>query len=110
MPDMDTGMERNRTDRGLTGDKIAVRDPAAAPVHLDAEAAGTPTPRSAVMASVSQMMEYALRSPRPDTFGAWRQPHADYQRHLGRVAMFWQVAVPVALGLLAAWISWPVAP
>lgn len=107
MPDMDTGMERRHTDRGQTGDKIAVSDPAAVPVHADAEAAGTPTPRAAVMASVAALMENSLRAPRPDAFGAWRQPHATGQRRLGRVAGFWLVVVPVALGLLAGWISWP---
>lgn len=107
MPDMDTGMERRHTDSGLTGDKIAINDPAAAPVHTDAEAAGTPTPRAAAMASVIRLMDNARRTPRPDTFGAWRHPNAAMQERLGRIAGFWLVVVPVALGLLAGWISWP---
>ncbi|MBC7908224.1 MAG: hypothetical protein H7Y60_15965 [Rhodospirillaceae bacterium] len=107
MPDMDTGMERHRTDKGLTGDKIHMSDPSAAPMHTDAESAGTPTSRSAVMASIAQMMETTLKTPRPDTFGAWRHPEDVVQRRLGRVAMVWAVLVPVCVGLLAGWIGWP---
>jgi hypothetical protein len=37
---------RNRIDRGLAGDKVAMPDPAAAPLGTDAEAAGaSPTPQ-----------------------------------------------------------------
>lgn len=107
MPDMDTGMERHRTDKGQTGDKIAVSDPAAVPLHTDAESAGTPTPRSAVMASIAKMMETTLKMPRPDTFGAWRHSENSYQHRLGRITMFWTIVVPVGLGLLAGWIGWP---
>jgi hypothetical protein len=39
---------RGDIDRGRTGDKIEVRDPAAAPLGTDEEAAGTPTPGEAV--------------------------------------------------------------
>lgn len=102
MPDMDTGMERHHTDRGLTGDKVAASDPAAVPLHADAEAAGTPTPHAAVMASLVKLIR---SGPRADSFGAMRHPDAAAQQRLGRVAGFWLVAVPVALGLLAGWIG-----
>jgi hypothetical protein len=39
---------RQDIDRGRTGDKIKVSDPAAAPLGTDEEAAGTPTPGEAV--------------------------------------------------------------
>ena len=39
---------RRDIDRGRTGDKIEVSDPAAAPLGTDEEAAGTPTPGEAV--------------------------------------------------------------
>lgn len=35
---------RHEIDRGQMGDKVAARDPAAAPLGTDEEAAGTPTP------------------------------------------------------------------
>ena len=40
---IETGRLRDKIDRGETGDKVAAPDPAAAPLHTDAEAAGTPT-------------------------------------------------------------------
>ncbi len=106
MPDMDTGMGRNRTDHGWTGDKIRMTDPAAAPVQTDAESAGTPTPLSSVRASIAQMMETARSTPRPDTFGAWRQLDAEHQRHVGRVSAVWITGL-VVLGLLAGWYGLP---
>lgn len=42
---MEKGELRDAIDSGKTGDKVPARDPAAAPLHTDAEAAGTPTPR-----------------------------------------------------------------
>jgi hypothetical protein len=106
MPDMDTGFERNHTDRGLTGDKVAVTDPAAAPVHADAEAAGTPTSSWAVLASLAQIKDYLAGELRPDSFGAYAKPGCHHQRTLLRQLAVWQVALPVLVGLLAAWISW----
>jgi len=106
MPDMDTGIERRQTDQGLTGDKIMVSDPAAAPVQTDAEAAGTPTSGAAIMATVNHLMETARKTPRPDTFGAWRQPNAAYQQRLGRISLLW-VSGLVLLGLLAGWYGLP---
>jgi hypothetical protein len=43
---------RARIDRGETGDKIAVTDPAAAPLGTDAEAGGASTPAEAIARSV----------------------------------------------------------
>lgn len=106
MPDMDTGIERNHIDRGLTGDKVAVQDPAAAPVHADAEAAGTPTSGWAVMASLAQIADYLSSELRPDSFGAYMKPGSQHQSDLLRKLAVWQIALPVLLGLLAAWISW----
>ncbi|HEV7346478.1 MAG TPA: hypothetical protein VGN60_12690 [Devosia sp.] len=37
-----TDQLRNRIDQGLTGEKIPMPDPAAAPLGTDAEAGGTP--------------------------------------------------------------------
>lgn len=42
-PDMTWSQVRERIDRGETGDKRAVGDPAAAPLGTDAEAGGAPT-------------------------------------------------------------------
>jgi len=108
MPDMiDTGMERHHTDRGLTGDKIPVQDPAAAPLHTDAEAAGTPTPGWAVAAALAEIRDFLATELRPDTFGAISQPVMKHQRALFRQLIVWQVALPIVLGLLAGWYGWP---
>lgn len=44
---------RGRIDRGVTGDKIAVHDPAAAPLGTDAEAGGVPTSAPDIARSVN---------------------------------------------------------
>jgi hypothetical protein len=44
---------RDRIDRGETGDKVAVADPAVAPLGTDAEAAGTPLAGAAVARSAA---------------------------------------------------------
>lgn len=107
MPDMDTGIERNHIDRGLTGDKIPAHDPAAAPVHTDAEAAGTPTSSQSVAASLAHIRDFLATELRPDTFGAVSQAVMRHQRQLFRQVMVWEVALPVLLGLLAGWYGWP---
>lgn len=107
MPDMETGMERHHIDRGLTGDKVAVHDPAAAPVHADAEAAGTPTSHWAVMASLARIRDHLASEMRPDTFGAVAKPGSRHQAELLRKLAVWQIVLPVLLGLLAGWYGWP---
>jgi hypothetical protein len=42
---------RSDIDHGLTGDKVEVSDPAAAPLGADEEAAGTPVPSSVISAA-----------------------------------------------------------
>ena len=96
---MDTPEERANTDAGMTGDKIRAADPAAAPVHTDAEAGGSPTRRASALASVRRLVDIAWATPRPDTFGAWRQPHASHRR-LGRTLLAWGVGL-VGLGVAA---------
>ncbi|MGE5478500.1 MAG: hypothetical protein ACM3Q1_17750 [Bacteroidales bacterium] len=107
MPDMDTGIERHHTDRGLTGDKVAVTDPAAAPVHADAEAAGTPTSHWAVVAALARVRDQLAAGHRPDTFGAFAKPGSRHQADLLRRLAVWLIALPVLLGLLAGWYGWP---
>lgn len=106
MPDMDTGLERNHTDRGLTGDKVRALDPAAVPVHADAEAAGTPTSHWAVAASLATIKDYLATEFRPDTFGAVAKPGSRHQAELFRKLALWMIALPVVLGLLAGWYGW----
>lgn len=98
--------ERARTDSGLTGDKIRTSDPAAAPVETDAETSGIPTDAAAARASIQRLMEIAWATPRPETFGAWRQPDATHHRRLGRILLLW-TAILCALGVAAGLISWP---
>lgn len=102
----DPGQERHLTDSGLTGDKVRASDPAAAPVQTDAETAGTPTPRKAAWESARRQMEIAFSTPRPDTFGAWRQLDPEYQRRLGWVLLAW-TSVLVVVGVVAGVMSWP---
>lgn len=96
---MDTPQERAKTDAGLTGDKIRVADPAAAPLDTDAEAGGVPTSGPAALASLRRLVEIARATPRPDTFGAWRQPHEGHRR-LGWTLLAWG-GVLVGLGVWA---------
>jgi hypothetical protein len=60
---------RARIDRGETGDKIAVDDPAAAPLGTDAEAGGAPTSagdiaRSARLQRPGEHARAAVQAPR----------------------------------------------
>ena len=47
-----TERARDRIDSGRTGDKVPFPDPATAPMHTGAEAAGQPTPKEAAEADV----------------------------------------------------------
>ena len=107
MPEMDTGQERHRTDQGQTGDKVAMSDPAAAPMHTDSEAAGTPTSHGAVTAALARIRDHLAQEMRPDTFGAFAKPGSRHQAVLLQKLMIWQVALPIVLGLLAGWYGWP---
>jgi hypothetical protein len=51
--DMNWSQVRDRIDRGETGDKIAVEDPAAAPLGTDAEAGGSSTDREHIARSAA---------------------------------------------------------
>jgi hypothetical protein len=51
----DTGQFRDAVDRGRTHDKISAADPAAAPVHTDAEAGGRGIPRAASIAATRRL-------------------------------------------------------
>ena len=62
---------RRDIDRGLTGDKIAHPDPAAAPLGVDDEAAGmTPTAAEVATARAYETTRDAPKS-RPDKTGPW---------------------------------------
>lgn len=117
MPDMESGQRdwgqtRARLDQGLTGEKSAQGfDPAAAPTETDAESAGTPMPaETRAMPATGQrlapphhLMELTWwRTPRPETFGAWRKP-GQHEGPILRLAAAWG-AVLVVLGLgLGLW-------
>jgi hypothetical protein len=47
----ESGQYREAANKGRTHDKVAFPDPAAAPVHADAEASGYPTSRPAFVAA-----------------------------------------------------------
>ncbi len=50
---------RDRIDSGRTGDKVPFPDPATAPMHTGAEAAGQPTPGEAIEADARRQEEIA---------------------------------------------------
>lgn len=80
---------RDRIDRGAAGDKVAFKDPAAAPLGTDDEAAGTPpsaTQVSMAMQQEADRSEIADRKPGPE----------DMQGHGSRPRASW-----VLFGLLA---------
>lgn len=102
MPHPDPGTQRLATDRGLTGDKIPVSDPAAAPLQTDSEAAGIPISRSEACATTRDQAAIARGHPRPDTFGSHGHPFATaHQRSYW--PMLALVIVMVLLGLLLGW-------
>ena len=67
---------RGDIDRGLTGDKVAVLDPAAVPLGTDEEAAGTPVDPAVIFQVRSRELEqgqqvrHAARVRTPETKGA----------------------------------------
>lgn len=80
---------RDRIDRGAGGDKVAFKDPAAAPLGTDDEAAGTPPSAAQVSMAMQQEVDrsaIADRKPGPE----------DMQGHGSRPRVWW-----VLLGLLA---------
>lgn len=57
---------RHDIDSGLTGDKVAASDPAAAPLGTDDEAAGTP-PSAAAVELARRTERRRIREPHPPT-------------------------------------------
>jgi hypothetical protein len=96
----DPGHERQAADKGLLGDKIAVRDPAAAPMQTDAESAGAPTGRGEAARSVGVQKDIAARHPAATHFGAHEQPRGDAPGGIGAFLAV-TVAALVALGVIA---------
>jgi hypothetical protein len=92
----DAGRYRDAVDRGRTGDKIAVPDPAAAPVHTDAETGGHGTSSSA-SAAATRVQE---RHRAPEQTAA---PHTNPGRAQWQIpgrGMAWVMALGFALMIL----------
>lgn len=88
---------RGDIDRGLTGDKVAAEDPAAAPLGTDDEAAGTPTPPE-VMA---QVLERELEQGRQ-----LRRGRRTRGAEVDTGSMQWLLIAAFLLALLAlAWLA-----
>lgn len=101
----DSGQERASTDSGLTGDKVAVSDPAAAPVHTDAEAASAPTLASQVAASVQRLQQTA-RAIRPKaTMAPFASGHQPFGGHHGLGLVVGALVTLVAAGIVAGLVS-----
>jgi hypothetical protein len=62
---------RDVIDRGRTGDKVRVADPALAPLGTDEEAAGTPPSPTAVAAALREETARPHHAPEPRIGGAW---------------------------------------
>jgi hypothetical protein len=104
---IDAGRYRSAVDRGLTGDKIPVSDPAAAPVHTDAEAGDDGTPRAASAAATrAQEIPTAPEQVRTDYTNPGRS-----QMQIPERSMAWLMgfgfAVLMLLGLMAAVVTLP---
>lgn len=84
----------NTTDAGLTGDKVKVSDPAAAPLETDQETAGTPLP--------PRLMQAVFRHQQAMSAPFRRRGEAAYRANA--VWGFSSLAILVALGLLLAWL------
>jgi len=95
------GRTRAATDRGLTGDKVAATDPAAAPLETDAETAATPTPGAAAEASL-RTQESAARPglDRQPAYARDAQPRGRDRRVTVTLAV--AAAVLVIVGVLIA--------
>lgn len=65
----EAGRYRHAVDSGATHDKVAAADPAAAPLHTDAEAAGTHT--SARELERTARDQQGQQIPVPGQSGAW---------------------------------------
>src|SRR5688572_29413337 len=65
------GPLRDDIDRGRTGDRVDVHDPAAAPLGTDEEAAGTPAPADAVRQArdYERAMGRKVHGSKEDTWG-----------------------------------------
>ena len=103
----DAGRYRSAVDRGRTGDKIPVGDPAAAPVHTDAEAGDDGTPRAASAAATqAQAIHGAPEQVRMDYTNPGRS-----QMQIPERSMAWLMgfgfAVMILLGLMAAVVTLP---
>jgi hypothetical protein len=103
----DTGQFRDAVDRGRTHDKIAVADPATAPVHTDAEAGGRGTPRAASTAATRAPEQ---RPPPEEVSLDFTNPgRAQFQIPPRRMA--WAMALGLAFlvlfGLAAAVVTLP---
>lgn len=91
---------RDRIDRGETGDKIAVEDPAAAPLGTDAEAGGSAT-----------AAEHIERSARLEQAGAHDAAKRDQverrsRRRLALIALMAAFAASAAV-VAVVWIGRP---
>ncbi len=101
------GRYRHAVDTGQTHDKVAAPDPAAAPVHADAEASGQPTLAAPSEASTEmQQRQHVSDVPRAD--------HTIPGRGQGQIPGYtsaWLMGAGFAalgvLGLAAAYLSAP---
>ncbi len=96
---------RNKIDSGETGDKVAVTDPAAAPLGTDSEAGGhTPTSEEVEMAIKEETKPVSPKAQGPGQFDKSYYAEASITRKL-TVFTLTTVLVLIALGAIYAY--WP---
>ena len=103
----ESGRYRRAVDTGRTRDKVAAPDPAAAPVHADAEASGQPTSGAASDAATErQRRQHVTNVPRVNHTVTGRG-----QAQIPGYVSAWLLGAGFAalglLGLAAAYLSAP---
>jgi hypothetical protein len=100
---------RHATDHGELRDKVASRDPAAAPLAADSEAAGTPTPLAEARAAEGAQgwtVQREVKRPDPDRAVSTAQhPGARSARPFLRIGII--VVALVVIAAILTWLSFP---
>jgi len=98
---------RGMIDQGETGDKVAVADPAAAPLGTDSEAVGhTPTSKEVEMAIKEEKKPVAYTAQGPEQFDQTYYAEASLTKKIAVFALT-TLAILIVFGLIYAY--WPLA-
>jgi hypothetical protein len=96
---------RHKIDSGETGDKVAVTDPAAAPLGTDSEAGGhTPTSEEVEMALKTETKPLSAKAQGPEQFGKSYNAGASLSR---KITVFTVAIVLILIVLGSIYAYWP---